>query len=687
LIRLGQSFGEAGPRRHGFTCFLAVAAALFAAAVTTPAPAHAQPVSPVSLLDVPYLSQSEALCGGAAAAMVMRFWGATGVYAETFASLVGDGAAGIRAEDLIDAFRTRGWEAVSLRGDRAIIAALLGKRQPAIAMIEDRPGRFHYVVIVGWAGGKVIFHDPARAPFRVADEAEFARRWQPTGFWVLMALPPRGNKPRSAGGLAPTRAEPANAPIPGGACGAMVAEGVRLSEVAQPEDARRLLEAATVSCPDDAGPWRELAGLHALKQDWGRASADARRALDRDPRDAHAARILATASFLEGDDLSALDAWNLVDEPAIDRIDIRGLDRLRYDVAASAIGLRTGTMLTRGALERARKRLDAIPGLIAARVDYRPAEDGRTTIAGAVLERSAVPSGPIGLGSLAIGAAVSREIVVDVANLSGGGEVWSASWRWWEHRPRVGVRFASPSPFGGTWSVDFFDERQTYGRPGSETEQRQRAASFTLADWVTPSVRVEGSAGFDRVDGTDSLRLGAAVRHSAASDRLTSHARVAVWRGGLETWAMGAAAGWRSRAPHQGTVWLASAGFDLAATDAPLAVWPGASSGEGRPVLLRAHPLLERGIVRDGVFGPRLLHASAEWRRWSAPKFKVLRFAPAVFVDTARAWSAPAYADGRAHVDAGAGLRVAIPAAGVLRVDVAKGWRDGATAVSVGWSR
>jgi hypothetical protein len=43
--------------------------------------AGAQPAPGVHLLDVPFMEQSEALCGGAAAAMVMRYWGARGVYA------------------------------------------------------------------------------------------------------------------------------------------------------------------------------------------------------------------------------------------------------------------------------------------------------------------------------------------------------------------------------------------------------------------------------------------------------------------------------------------------------------------------------------------------------------------------------------------------------------------------------
>ena len=37
-------------------------------------------------LDVPYLPQTEALCGGAAAAMVMRYWGARDVYPDDFAA-------------------------------------------------------------------------------------------------------------------------------------------------------------------------------------------------------------------------------------------------------------------------------------------------------------------------------------------------------------------------------------------------------------------------------------------------------------------------------------------------------------------------------------------------------------------------------------------------------------------------
>jgi len=60
--------------------------------------ARAQPQ--LRVLDVPFIAQSESLCGGAAAAMVLRYWGERGLTAESFASLVDASAAGIRTNAL-----------------------------------------------------------------------------------------------------------------------------------------------------------------------------------------------------------------------------------------------------------------------------------------------------------------------------------------------------------------------------------------------------------------------------------------------------------------------------------------------------------------------------------------------------------------------------------------------------------
>jgi hypothetical protein len=156
--------------------------------------------------------------------------------------------------------------------------------------------------------------------------------------------------------------------------------------------------------------------------------------------------------------------------------------------------------------------------------------------------------------------------------------------------------------------------------------------------------------------------------------------------GASTAWTADAAASWRSRARHEGTVFAAAAGVDIASVTAPLALWPGAGTGHARGPLLRAHPLLDDGRVTGDVFGRRLYHGSVEGRHWLKPAMRVLRIAPAIFVDAARA-EQRRHLGAAWHIDAGAGVRLALPGSGVLRIDVGKGLRDGATAFSVGWAR
>ena len=53
--------------------------ALLAVVVCVGSAEGGQSSRPLAILDVPFISQSEALCGGAAAAMIMRYWGARGL--------------------------------------------------------------------------------------------------------------------------------------------------------------------------------------------------------------------------------------------------------------------------------------------------------------------------------------------------------------------------------------------------------------------------------------------------------------------------------------------------------------------------------------------------------------------------------------------------------------------------------
>jgi hypothetical protein len=129
-------------------------------------------------------------------------------------------------------------------------------------------------------------------------------------------------------------------------------------------------------------------------------------------------------------------------------------------------------------------------------------------------------------------------------------------------------------------------------------------------------------------------------------------------------------------------------GYQFATNDAPASLWPGADTGHARDVLLRAHPLLQDGVIEGtgqaaAVFGRNLAFGNAELQRWWTVGKWPIRIAPAAFVDMARARDGFGGASTPVQIDAGAGLRVSMLGFGVLRIDAAHGLRDGRNALSV----
>ena len=141
-------------------------------------------------VEVPFLSQTDGLCGGAAAAMVFRYWGDVHADPQEFAPIVDRRAGGIANGALVDAVRLRGWQAVKLAGGSADLQARLAARQPVVVLIADRGPRYHYVVAVEKTADAVIIHDPAWGPSRAIKDVEFDRIWGASGNWGLVILPP-----------------------------------------------------------------------------------------------------------------------------------------------------------------------------------------------------------------------------------------------------------------------------------------------------------------------------------------------------------------------------------------------------------------------------------------------------------------------------------------------------------------
>ncbi|HYW51693.1 MAG TPA: papain-like cysteine protease family protein, partial [Gemmatimonadaceae bacterium] len=154
-----------------------------AGGTVAPAPMRA------ATLQVPYIAQSVLLCGGAAIAMIERWWGRRGVYAEDFAALVRPEEGGIRTTDLAAMMSSRGWMVQALETTGTRVRLSLADSVPVIALIRVAERRYHYVVILGWNDDGVTYHDPAVSPSMTVDTGTFMRRWRGGKQWALFARP------------------------------------------------------------------------------------------------------------------------------------------------------------------------------------------------------------------------------------------------------------------------------------------------------------------------------------------------------------------------------------------------------------------------------------------------------------------------------------------------------------------
>lgn len=642
-----------------------------------PEPVSAQRAA--ARLEVPFIAQSEALCGGAASAMVLRYWGARSVRAEDFAPLLNRTRDGIETGVLVNALVERGWRALPFSGTTATVTHHLSRARPVITLIAVAPGRFHYVVVVAISSTTITYHDPAVRPFQVMAHAEFERAWSASSRWALLLIPGEPHNPTpTASAISPAS--------PPSACQRSLTEAADATALTQLDLADRLLESARATCPSDAAPLRELAGLRLLQRRPADAAALAHAAVERDAADRHAWRILGTAHFLQRDQVAALDAWNHAGEPLNDLVRVDGLERTRHRVVTDRIGLDPGELLTPAGLARARRRLSELPAGKASRLDVVPVGGGLAEVHAAVFERSLTPSTRLALGVLGVRALVNREATWQLASPTGSGERLDVFARWWDQRPAVSVALRAPvraRRASGVVTVEGTVARESFASataPDAVLVEDRRSAVVGLSDWATANLRWDVAARVDRwVDEPARLGVGAAIeRHFGAAFAI--RLRGDVWPAGqFGVASLGARWRW---SPNGADRLLASATATMAGREGPRALWSGAGTGHGRPLLLRAHPLLDDGVVSGDAFGPRLLHASVEWRRDLAVPGP-LKLQLAVFGDAAAASRADRPSIG--HVDTGVGLRVRVPGEGTLRIDVARGIDDGRHALSVGW--
>lgn len=604
--------------------------------------------------------------------MVMRYWGERGIDAESFAHLVDRSAAGIRTSALIEELRSRGWNAIGLAGSDDRIARELSQGRPVLTLIEDRPGAYHYVVIVAAAGNAVVFHDPARAPLRVLGRAEFDRRWRAAARWMAIVLP-RDESPEPP-------PPPAPSPLAAAAnrCDALIADGVSRAQANDLPAAERSLTMA-LSCPGPAA-LRELAGVRLLQRRWPDVTALASAAVAIEPRDEHAWRLLATGRYVQSDPIAALQAWNQVGEPRIDLLSMAGLERTRQRVVERLVGVGRDEVLTPGLFTRSGRRLDELPSAFSTRLDFSAVPGGLAELRGTINERPVLPTDRWSYAAIGLKALANQELEVSTGSLTGGGERLTGGWRFWPDRPQVGVRLDSPAPWGGVWSVDGFASRESFDRDGI-TRGRRTGGGLAVAHWVGPAIRLAVRGGVTSWEQTGAhATAGAAVRFVSRDDRLQAAVAADLWRGASTFGLVDVRIAARSSTVKRDRVYLIRSGAAAASGAVPPDLWFAGDTGQARESLLRAHPVLQDGRLLTQQLGRGIVYASFEAQQWWT--VAVTRVAGAVFLDSVRVFRRLDPAS-RTDVDAGLGVRLAIPGVrGVFRADVARGLRDGARAIS-----
>jgi hypothetical protein len=648
------------------------------------APALAQSPHPDStraapVLEVPYLAQSFLLCGGAALAMVERWWGRRGVFAEDFAGLVRPEQGGILTTGLDSAARARGWDTRVHRGTPELVRQHLDAGEPVVALIQVSPSRYHYVVVIGWQEGKVTFHDPASAPFITLDENRFLTRWTGADRWAMVVRPMPALPAKAAAGITE------HGSIDSLPCRPWLDQAVDAAQERRLTEAVRLLEEAGRSCPGEPLVVREMAGVRFKQGMHSAAIRLAEEYLAAAPEDQAGWQLLAASRYLAGDRDGALAAWNELGRPTVDLLRIDGSRNVRYREIADAASLAPGTVLTPSRLALSQRRVMNVPALRRGVVEYQPVPGGIAEVRVAIVERRVVDPFWRLLVAGAIGAVAQREVGLEVASPTGGGELWTASWRWASIRPRAAFRVSTPGHllFPGVIGIEgSWDRFNTTG-----VEETRRSGFVGFGGWLTAGIRPSGGLRIERWSGQrDYLAVSVGAELRALGDRLALKAtgERALALSAHRSFSRGSAnATWASGTGLLRAAWSTRVGIDWASRNAPRGAWPVAGGGVSWAVPLRAHPLEGESLVA----GRGILHAGL------AGDHPIARLGPVAvaaggFLDAVRAVASNG--DGSPNkwfLDGGFGLRFGLAEGqlGVIRVDLARGLTgDHRSALTIG---
>ncbi|MBI3932313.1 MAG: hypothetical protein HY317_02765 [Acidobacteria bacterium] len=484
----------------------------------------------------------------------------------------------------------------------------------------------------------------------------------------------------------------------------LVAQGIALGREGRFDEAGSAFDRAVVLDPGRPEAWVERGGLRFLEKKYDLAVRDLERALGI-REDAYTRDLLASSLALAGRTDEALARWNVLGQPLVRSLEIKGLVHTRDRVARREIALAEGEMLDLDRLRESRLRLQEVG--IFDRLTLRPVlrGEGRADLEAAFVERHGFFSTPAEFLATTTVNAFGERFRLRYANLGGTGVSLGGQYRWNPNRPEVSLSLDWPRPLGlpAYMHLSSFRGRQVYEieEPltrksrgldlafravfGPETvgqiALRLRDRSYSRAEPDAPPGAIAGlELGLDRrlVD-RHRQRLDASLRAFQAAPALGSDLEypkavlTVAYRAFLAP-TDGLALDPSTLAAQVRLGW----GGDATPLDEMFA--PGGSQEMEFP--LRAHRQTRHGALGRLPIARSLALANLEWRRRLVgdPTFQ-LGFA--VFLDaavTGRAVEGPS----RRFADVGVGLRMSLRGSTILRLDYGRGLSDGKNAIFAG---
>ena len=632
-------------------------------------------MAPAAAMQVPFVAQSVLLCGGAAIAMVERWWGRRGVFAEQFEYLVHRDEGGIRTTDLAHAVESRGWETRIVAGSPDVVQRSLADSAPVIALIQVGRKRYHYVVIVGWRDGRVIYHDPAVSPFTSLDTAAFVKRWSGARRWALLVRPAAAN---IAAQPTISRATPLPPPdsLP---CRPTLDRAADAASSGDLVSAERHLAAAATQCPAEPLVLRELAGVRFRQHRPAEAVELATAYTTRVPADSLGWQLLASSRYLVGDFRGALAAWNRIGRPVVDLVTIDGVRRFRFRDVMAMSGMTPGSQLSASRLAFAQRRMADLPTFGATRVGYVAVPGGVVELRAVADEKPLIePVRPLLLNT-AIDAIFRRDVHLSLASPLRLGELWTLQWRWQPSDPRVAMRVAIPVRIGIPVVARIEQSWETYRFAGPIAPEQRDVSSFTLTGWVRPSVEALAGVHLEQLSQRGAfVALTAGTGYHDARDRLALlvEGDHAIPRGSGPAFQR-----WRALAMFQPPIdrwrtrWTMRVGLDVASAGTPIGLQPLAGGDLARAIPLRAHPFIIDGRLPSTRIARSITHGGIAGDHALLTRGPVT-IGAGVFFDGAQVSSSAQRLDAsRLYLDAGAGLRIGLAGTqwSALRIDVARG--------------